>query len=630
MKTKHNLALILLILLGFTSFSQNVEPVYRRSSLYTMIIDEPNRPFAKEIKEAFFTAPFPDKFNNHTLDKRLIPNAIPKGIMGKNLRQAIQSKNIWDELEQQQLAKAMVAKWFNRDENGCFDMKLISERGKYDATEMDLAVAQSSKRGVALLADAGEELIKSTFLVVNDLDYVNKEDIATGINLAIDLMDAVQELSGEEGMDDDTKALVQTGVAVVGKGYVVRTTSYLYRLVWNDSIAAVFYNDYWMTKDNFDQAKKEAFDKSDIFKLKFVGSMVAWADLQSTIFTQKKDEELISIATVRAMNSVIAKLQKRYEVFRTKTPLHNVDPLSAKIGLKEGLKKNDRYEVLEQISDKQGLTKYKRKGYIKVDKTKIWDNRYMVEEADNYVEDENFTLFKGSSKSKYYAGMLIRQSPPMTSTRPENKENYIIPKDTTAIAYQLVKHRGSLTMLDTNYNKETVFLDDFDNNDNGWQTYLLPISNGEYRIESIMQDPPRTSLMKLDVNSKRDLELSTTYTLMWNRKSDLAGLAFETSSDEMYFFGINKTRQYQIVKVTGSSNRETIVDWTPCPFIQRMTKPNKLTVRKLNNEYWYYINDIFIRKTPFAGFTGTVGLFIGQASQINVDKLSVSYLIKSR
>jgi hypothetical protein len=398
MKIKNYLALTICVLSAINSFSQDVETIYRRSSLYTMMIDEPNRLFAKEIKEAFFNMPFPDKFNDHTVDGRTIPNAIPKGTIGKNLRQAIQSKNIWDEIEKQQLAKAMVAKWFNRDKNGCFNMQLIGERGKYDATEMDLAVAQSSKRGVALLADAGEELIKNTFLIVNDFDYVNKEDLATGINAAIDIVDALND----DSMDDDTKELVKAGVTVLGKGYVVRTTSYLYRLVWNDSIAAVFYNDYWMTKNSFNQEKKDAFDNSDIFKLKFVGTMVAWADLQSTIFTQKKNAELIAIATVRAMNSVIAKLEKRYEVFRTKTPLYTVEPLSAKIGLKEGLTKNDRYEILEQARDKEGRTKYKTKGYIRVDKTHIWDNRYMVEESDDWVENEQFTVFKGQSKSKYY------------------------------------------------------------------------------------------------------------------------------------------------------------------------------------------------------------------------------------
>ena len=42
-------------------------------------------------------------------------------------------------------------------------------------------------------------------------------------------------------------------------GYVVESTSYLYKLNWNDSIEAVFYQNYWIDESNFDQ-KKKAFD----------------------------------------------------------------------------------------------------------------------------------------------------------------------------------------------------------------------------------------------------------------------------------------------------------------------------------------------------------------------------------
>jgi hypothetical protein len=59
MKIKNYLALTICVLSAINSFSQDVETIYRRSSLYTMMIDEPNRLFAKEIKEAFFNMPFP-------------------------------------------------------------------------------------------------------------------------------------------------------------------------------------------------------------------------------------------------------------------------------------------------------------------------------------------------------------------------------------------------------------------------------------------------------------------------------------------------------------------------------------------------------------------------------------------
>lgn len=53
---------------------------YRRSSLYTMMVETPNMPYADSIRKYFVTSRIPDKFNNHNLDKRVLdrlPSNIP-------------------------------------------------------------------------------------------------------------------------------------------------------------------------------------------------------------------------------------------------------------------------------------------------------------------------------------------------------------------------------------------------------------------------------------------------------------------------------------------------------------------------------------------------------------------------
>ena len=88
-------------------------------------------------------------------------------------------------------------------------------------------------------------------------------------------------------------------------------------------------------------------------------------------------------------------------------------PITAKIGLKEGIAGGDKYEVLEQELDAEGKTKYVRKGIVKVDKKQIWDNRFVageVQAVDSIASNKpkiDRTLFKGAKN--YYAGMLIRQ-----------------------------------------------------------------------------------------------------------------------------------------------------------------------------------------------------------------------------
>jgi hypothetical protein len=398
----------MLVLSVFAQAQQSeFETIYRRSSLFTLMINEPERLYANEIEATFMASPIPDKFNDHNLGIRQIPNAVTPGFGMRQENIALQETNIRNFLAENKVARDLVAKWFNRDEKGTFEMGMIADRGMYNASEMDVKLARSSERGLALLADAGEELINNTFVLVNDFDYVSKEEVADKAKAGLALLKDLASLADKEIKTDGANAVL----TVFGKGYVVRTTAYLYKLVWNDSIAAVLYEEYWMDRNSPNYARKQAFENSDIFRLELVGYEVAWADLQSTIFTTKTEEELISIATIRAIDAVIAKLQRKYEVFRTKTPLINNNPLAAKIGLKEGLEKGDKFEVLEQVMDKQGRTSYKRRGIIRVEKDGIWDNRYMASEeqelTNNLVPGVDYTVFKGDAK--HYIGWLIRQ-----------------------------------------------------------------------------------------------------------------------------------------------------------------------------------------------------------------------------
>lgn len=284
-------------------------------------------------------------------------------------------------------------------------MDLIASRGSYNASDIDIKIARQTERGLAMLADAGEELIKNTFVVVNDFKYTNKEEVA---KKTMGLLSMVSDVAASAGMSDvrDIADATSVGVEVMGKGYVIKTDAHLFKLVWDEETASIFYNDYWTEDSDLDLDRVAAFENSHIFRLEYIGTEAAWADLQSTAFSKKSNVELIEVATKKAGDAVIAKLQRSYEVFRTKTPLLSGDPLSAKIGFKEGVKKGDKYEVLEQILKEDGTTEYKRVGVIKVEKDQIWDNRYMADEEN--PSEIQYTTFKGS-KSKYYSGMLIRQ-----------------------------------------------------------------------------------------------------------------------------------------------------------------------------------------------------------------------------
>lgn len=371
---------------------------YKRSSVYTLMLDNKGREHADVIRNTFGNYETPSKFNDHNIGPYLIDI---------NYKAKDHSKNISGFLNENDIAKKIISKWFNRDENGAFDMSLVAERGYYNATDLDVQIAQSNERGTNILADAGEELIGNTFIIVNDYKFTDKAEVAKKAGGFLKALSNVARVAGYSDVAN-VADIANVGTQVAGKGFVIKTTSYLYRLVWDEKTAAQFYNEHWTDKDNFDPSKVEAFNNANNYKLKYVGSQSAWADVQSSIFSSKSDVQLVERSSIKATDKAIAKLERKYEIFRTKSPLLSGDPITAKIGLKEGLKKGDKFEVLEQVLDKKGRTVYKRVGIIKVVKNKIWDNRYMEHLDGENPSPYEYTVFSGK-KNKFQAGMLIRQ-----------------------------------------------------------------------------------------------------------------------------------------------------------------------------------------------------------------------------
>lgn len=409
---------------------------YRRSSLHTMIVESEKFPQKETILKAFNNAPFPDKYNNHVIgDKSFDPAnyKLTKEEMGTLYKEqskvgAFASSNadvkidsasrelplkILKYLGENKIANKLVAKWFNRKDDGSFDMALIGERGSYNATDMEANIAKGAARGTASLADAGIELIGNTFVVISKFNFVSNEITAAIVRDAAKI--AAYKLSVPALQTAAVKA-ADEAYEKAKEGYSVWTTSYLYKLNWNDSVEAVFYNDLWMDKNNIDPKKKEAFDNSDLFTLEYIGDEKASGLVLYSAKEKRTEEQVIEVATIRSIDAVYSKLQKKYDVFKPKIPLFSGVPITAKIGMKEGLEGDEKFEVLEQTIDpKTGLTSYVSKGTITVDKDLIWDNRFNAGD-EPVVEGATgpdpkialgFTTFKGGKK--FYPGMLIKQ-----------------------------------------------------------------------------------------------------------------------------------------------------------------------------------------------------------------------------
>ena len=435
MKTKKILTLV--FLLGSMSLSaQTDEMKYLRSSLSMILLESDNFPSKDAVMKSWNNYPFPDKYNQHDISSKSIDidgikltdedlkdaGFLKDTLSGLKMTAAAAIRpvrylndektsafglptekqeyeiKITKVIKDKKIANQLVASWFVKD--GKTSSALMEERGSYNATEMDAAIAAGKERGSAALADAGEQLIQNTFVTFTKLNFFENEPAAKLI------LEAAKVAAGELKTPIQQQAAIKAAELAYEKakdGYSILSKTWLYKLSWSASEM----NHVWDLWDN-----PEGINKSDSFNLEFIGSQYN----TSLVLAGDDLAKIIDKATVRNIDKAFAKLQKQNDVFKPKIPVSSTGPIMAQIGMKEGISPGDKFEVLEMVWDeKAGKTTWNSVGKCSVDKkAPIWDNRYNAgdgpdTEVAKDAEGNPITAsqFKGSKKIQ--VGMLLKQ-----------------------------------------------------------------------------------------------------------------------------------------------------------------------------------------------------------------------------
>lgn len=430
MKKKYALILAAVFFTALTAYSQVEKPTYRRSSLHIVLMESESFPQKDLVMKSWNGYPFPDKYNNHILTnlKTMNPAAIQVtdadraaagqekpsevgGMMNGAMSGATSGiidndadmpAKIFKFSKENQLAKQLVAKWFNRNAAGKFNVDLIGERGIYDASELEKAKAAGQVKGSRALEDAGADLIPNTFVVFSKLNFVENEPVAkAALLLALTQTAKISIPFAREKAEQAAQAAYEKAK----EGYSVWTKTWLYKLKWDKAIEEKFYNEHW--------SNPAAFNSSNDYELEFVGKESATSLVTFSLKEQRTEEQIINLATVRNIDNVFAKMQKVYDVFKPKVPVLSVNPITGKIGMKEGLEGGEKFEALEIVQNPEtGKTEYKSVGKITVEKKLVWDNRYTSGEKSSdaavaEAQSLGVTTFEGSKKIQ--PGMLLRQ-----------------------------------------------------------------------------------------------------------------------------------------------------------------------------------------------------------------------------
>ena len=423
------------LLIGTFSYSQ-LEDDYRRSSLSITLIELEDFPNREIILNSYNEYPFPDKYDNHNLegyesfDPKTIElsememksvydtlklsnedilklkewQKIPKSELNNLQIYGIETLENWINytkhykfFEKNEVGKKIIQKWIQYNpQDGKMNTDLVIERGLYNANFDDFQLSDVSALGKSSIIDNSfYDLLNSSYSVLLQLRFRDNEKYAKIIyDSAIDAAKKIESPLAQ-GL------AIAAAEAIYNKskeGYSVLAFAYLYKLDWNKQVQNDLFN-MWENKEMFENYKG--------FKMKFIG-----AGKSSTLVTfslNKEDrgrsqEEIIKKSVIRSIDKVFVELQKDYDFFKPMFKVETTNPFSSYLGMKEGLKGGEKFSVLSYEINKEGKTVIKTIGKIKVDKSKVFDNRFSLDNVKNIGK----TYFKGKVKGAY-PGMYIKQ-----------------------------------------------------------------------------------------------------------------------------------------------------------------------------------------------------------------------------
>ena len=436
-----------LLTLACTSFGQ---VKYRRSNLTMVLIEDNSLGKEKDmVINAYNANPFPDKYNQHDIEDknfstekmkltkedylkagfykdtlktpldlikakkkplnkvRFLNNELTIGVL-EPTDEELTNIYVNKYINEKKIAKQVVATWFNRSKDGkSMDWKTLKQRAAYSAAEHEKDGETSNGVVDKLIKDV--DVVGNSFVVFNKMKFFENEPVARLIR-DVAKAEAMKQLAGKpEIIVKNALAAIDKGYELTKEGYTVQCNTYLYQLDWNENIAKKT-KDYFFN-DNLMDKRSQIWDTTNLYKMKFVGKTISGSIV---VGGKKSIQEIIDLQVKRTMDNAMAKLQKEYVVFRPVSPIFSVNPLTAQIGMKEGVEPGQKYEILKSTDDEFGIPKWSSVGKVKVDKkVPVWDNRLGAEpvkdDKGNIVVTPKCTTFKGGKKaSEFYFIRLLK------------------------------------------------------------------------------------------------------------------------------------------------------------------------------------------------------------------------------
>ena len=355
-----------------------VDGQYARNSISFIVVNHGDA-YDAEVNDAVRTY-VNEKFDFNDIDVKTVQTSVARQTDPKAARMKTPSADyIAGLLSEVDLGKSVFSYLFNRQENGVMNDSIILKRGMYNATDQDIMNAQATKLGLAAIADEGYKLINRSYVVVLDVYAVG---------------DCEVNFMGETTM--------KKGISVF---------AVVYSMNLKESTLNKIFEECWIYDDDDENTvaeKNEIFDSIEIpMNERLSISELVLEDEQEPSSGGVED---LTAEVFDTRDNVIHKAldlildNKKMEEWKVVTPILDNHPLTAKIGMKEGVKNGQRFTVYQYVEDKNGELGVKKRGNVRA-ANKIVDNRGVAT-----GETLPTTFYQESGLIGVKAGMLMKEN----------------------------------------------------------------------------------------------------------------------------------------------------------------------------------------------------------------------------
>jgi hypothetical protein len=178
---------------------------------------------------------------------------------------------------------------------------------------------------------------------------------------------------------------------------------------------------------------------------------------------------------------------------------------------------------------------------------------------------------------------------------------------------------------------EDILYDDFTSFSNYWllgieeESWIENIEDGQLYFQSLT-DKPKEDLLPVILDTERDFQIETQIRFKAGNMEKGYGLQWGKSKTppRQYDFLLTGNGHFTIDKYTGDFH--DYVPFTQSDKVNRYAA-NKLTVRKVDDHYYFFLNEQMVHSMPFEKFFGNLmGIQVAENSTILVDYFRVQYL----